>query len=74
MTPLGVTNPTLIVEVLSDNIKAFDRGETFALYRKFPSLNEYVLVYQLAPWIERFARNVDGSWTLTAVGSGGNLY
>jgi len=42
----SVTNPTLIVEVLSDSTEAYDRGAKFAHYRRLPSLREYVLVSQ----------------------------
>ena len=34
-----LTNPMLIVEVLSPGTAAFDRGEKFALYRHSPSRN-----------------------------------
>ncbi len=41
-----ITNPTLIVEVLSDSTEAYDRGKKFAHYRTLPSFAEYVLVSQ----------------------------
>jgi len=39
-------NPSLIVEVLSASTQAYDRGDKFALYRKIPSLREYLPVSQ----------------------------
>ena len=39
-----LTNPLLIVEVLSPGTAAFDRGDKFALYRHSATLQEYVLV------------------------------
>src|SRR5882724_4217889 len=40
----SVTNPTLIVEVLSEGTEAYDRGDKFTHYRSCPSFAEYVLV------------------------------
>ena len=59
-----VTNPVLVVEVLSDSTEAYDRGEKFAHYRRVPSLREVVLVSQREPRIEVFTRSDDGSWRL----------
>ena len=46
--PLGeaVTNPVIVVEVLSPSSEVRDRGEKFAAYKQIPSLREYVLVAQ----------------------------
>jgi Uma2 family endonuclease len=60
-------NPTLLAEVLSESTEAYDRGKKFGHYRQIPSLEEYLLVCQDAPRLERFARNGNGTWTLTAV-------
>ena len=60
-----VTNPTLIVEVLSDSTEAYDRGRKFAHYRTLPSFQEYVLVSQKEPLVEVFFRMADGTWQLT---------
>jgi Uma2 family endonuclease len=37
----AITNPIVIVEVLSDSTEAYDRGEKSRHYRKLPSLREY---------------------------------
>ncbi len=60
-----VLNPTLLVEVLSPSTEAYDRGKKFNHYRRIKSLREYLLVSQDEAKIERFQRNVDGTWTLT---------
>jgi len=60
------TNPSVVVEVLSKSTEAYDRGRKFEHYRRLPSLREYVLVSQDAPTIERFTREGDGRWVLTA--------
>lgn len=62
----AVTNPTVLVEVLSDSTEAYDRGEKFAHYRRIPSLREYVLVAQDPPLIEVFRKNEAGQWVLVA--------
>ena len=58
-------NPSLIVEVLSDSTEAYDRGGKFALYRRLPSLKEYLLVSQYRVAVEFFTRGTDDRWTLT---------
>lgn len=62
----AVTNPTVIIEILSDSTEAYDRGEKFAHYRRIPSLREYVLVGQKKPMIEVFRKNEGGQWVLVA--------
>lgn len=57
-----LTNPELIVEVLSVSTQAYDRGEKFARYRAIESLREYVLVSQDEVKVERHMRNGD-FWT-----------
>jgi Uma2 family endonuclease len=72
-------NPALIVEVLSPTTEAYDRGEKFRHYRTIETLQEYVLVAQDQPLIERFVRHgefwhlgtvsgLDASLELTSVG------
>lgn len=58
-------NPRAIIEILSDSTEKYDRGAKFAHYRQIPSLQEYVLVAQDQPLVERFVRQADGSWLLT---------
>ena len=59
-------NPRVIVEVLSDSTEKYDRGAKFAHYRQVPSVEEYVLVAQDRPLVERYVRQADASWLLTA--------
>lgn len=60
-----LTNPTVIVEVLSPTTEAFDRGEKFAQFRRLPSLTDYLLVSQTQTRAEHFARTPDGLWLLS---------
>lgn len=68
--PNAVTNPTLLVEVLSDSTEAYDRGAKAAHYRRIPSLKEYVLVAQEEKRIEVYRRSPRGSWELFEARSG----
>jgi Uma2 family endonuclease len=57
-----VENPKLIVEVLSDSTKNYDRGEKFLHYRSIPEFSEYLLVAQDSILVERHVRQADNSW------------
>lgn len=61
-----ITNPTLIVEVLSDSTEAKDRGEKFFAYQTLETLKEYVLVSQNKAVVEQFIKQMDGSWKYLA--------
>jgi len=56
-----ITNPTLLVEVLSVTTEKGDRGNKWIHYQRVPSLQEYVLVSQ-EPRIEIFRRLPSGTW------------
>ncbi|MBC7919893.1 MAG: Uma2 family endonuclease [Ferruginibacter sp.] len=60
-----LTNPVIILEVLSESTEKYDRGEKFRLYRSIPSLREYVMVGSERVSIQRFALNEWGHWELT---------
>jgi Uma2 family endonuclease len=57
-----VTNPSIIIEVLSPSTEAYDRGKKFSYYQEVASLQEYVLVSQDEARVERFTRQADGTW------------
>ncbi len=57
-----LTNPSLIIEVLSDSTEAYDRGDKFTNYKSIPSLSEYLLVAQHRPHVSQFIKQADGSW------------
>jgi Uma2 family endonuclease len=59
-----ITQPKLIVEVLSDSTAAYDRGGKFAAYRKLASLQEYLIVDIDARRVECFRRTADNDWLL----------
>jgi Uma2 family endonuclease len=57
-----LTNPKVVVEVLSPSTSSYDRGEKFELYREIPSLSDYVLAHTNAVHVEHFSRQADGCW------------
>jgi Uma2 family endonuclease len=57
-----VSNPSLIVEVLSASTEEEDRGNEWQHYQLIPSLNEYVLVSQTHARIECYRRMASGAW------------
>jgi Uma2 family endonuclease len=61
-----LTNPLLIVEVLSPSTEKYDRTGKFLRYQRIPSLAEYLLVSQDSPSVELCSRQEDGSWGWTA--------
>lgn len=65
-----VTNPVVIVEVLSPGTEASDRGEKFAHYQHLTSLHDYVLISQTEKRIEVFSRGAGASWLMTPYGAG----
>ena len=60
----NITNPSVIIEILSRSTKNYDRGDKFKLYRDLPSLKEYILVDSEAIGIEVFSINEQGFWEL----------
>ena len=69
----AMTNPSVLVEVLSDSTEAYDRGDKFEHCRAIASLRDYVLVSQHRRRIEVFSRGADGRWTLASAASGGRV-
>lgn len=67
--PNAITNPTVIVEVLSPSTEASDRGEKWRHYQRLSSLREYVLISQGEPYIEVSRRDGD-EWILRTSGAG----
>ncbi len=59
-----VTNPTVIVEVLSLSTEAYDRGKKFQHYRTLDSLQEYLLIAQDSAHVERYVRQAAHEWLL----------
>jgi Uma2 family endonuclease len=60
----AITYPCLIVEVLSPSTASYDRGDKFRLYRRNPSLQDYVLVDAEKVAIDLYRKNDRGNWEI----------
>ena len=58
-----LTNPAVIVEILSDSTAHIDRGEKLNAYRTIPSLTDYLLFSQDEPHVEHHRRGPGGAWS-----------
>ncbi len=65
--PLSATNPRVILEVLSPSTDYFDKRRKLKLYLQLDSLHEYVIVTQDWPYVQKFIRNDDGTWTMSVI-------
>ena len=66
--PPSLLNPTVIFEVLSPSMEAFDRGEKFARYRRLETLRHYVLVSVDQMRVEHHRLRDDGVWVSDDLG------
>jgi Uma2 family endonuclease len=58
----SVIEPTVLIEILSPPTEKYDRGEKFQLYKKIPSLKEYILISSEDVNIEVFRLKENGQW------------
>jgi Uma2 family endonuclease len=58
----ALTNPQLIVEVLSPSTEAYDRGDKFTHYKSIETFGEYLLVAQHRPHVTHLYKQSDGTW------------
>jgi len=62
-----LTNPEIIVEVLSPSTEAYDRGDKFTYYKSIPGFKEYLLVAQHRSHLTLFVKKDDATWNQTEV-------
>jgi Uma2 family endonuclease len=60
-----LTNPSVLIEVLSPSTERYDRGFKSAQFRRAATLQEYAMVSQIEPRVEVFRRGEGGIWVLT---------
>ena len=60
-----VTNPSLIVEVLSKSTQNYDRTDKFDYYCCIPQFKEYILIDQYKHYVEQFVKTEEGKWLLS---------
>jgi phenylacetic acid degradation protein len=59
---MNLTNPAVIIEVLSPSTNKYDRGDKFKLYQSLPSLREYILVDSRSVLVEQFYKDRSAEW------------
>ena len=65
--PAGVRNPVLVVEVLSRSTRGYDLGDKFDLFRRLPSLVDFLAVRQHERLVQHFHRTDVGRWLVVEV-------
>jgi Uma2 family endonuclease len=68
-----VTNPSIVVEVLSKSTEAYDRGDKQKAYLALASVEQYVLVSQREARVEVYSRQSDGSFRYDVVDAAGEV-
>src|ERR671932_1365456 len=58
-----ITNPRVIIEVLSASTKGYDRSKKFETYRTIPTFEEYLLIDQTRRYIEHFSKTDKKRWS-----------
>ena len=60
------TNPTMLIEILSDSTRDYDRGTKFTLYRDIASLREYLVIDSTGSiHAEKYFKESNGVWKLS---------
>lgn len=57
-----LSNPILIVEVLSESTEKFDRGGKFTEYKPIPSFSEYLLISSMSVNVTLYQKQNDRFW------------
>ena len=65
-----LSNPTVLVEVLSASTEQYDRGLKWEGYQRIHSLTDFLLVSQAEARIEHFRRDSDEAWIYRSASSG----
>lgn len=59
-----ITNPKIIVEVLSGSTNGYDQVGKFEAYRTIPTFEEYLLFDQTKIYIEQYSKTANKRWSL----------
>lgn len=71
--PRSLTNPSLVVEVLSPSTAAYDAGEKLDAYRRIATLTDYLVVASDRRHVTHYQRSGPESWAVTTHGGGDTL-
>jgi Uma2 family endonuclease len=61
---ITITNPSVIIEILSPSTAEYDRGQKFKLYRDIETLQEYVTIDSRKTEAQVYRRMPDDQWVL----------
>ncbi len=60
-----IDSAELIIEILSESTKDYDRAGKFENYRSLPELHDYILISQDKVHVEHFEKQSSNQWLLT---------
>jgi len=60
----AITNPLVIVEVLSKSTQNYDKGDKFDYYRTLPSFQEYIIINQYKFLVEQYTKISEYEWRI----------
>lgn len=70
-----LTNPQMIIEILSPSTEGFDRGAKFTYYKSIPSLTDYLLIATQIPHVVNYTKQGENEWVQReAVGLDAKLF
>ena len=58
-----ITNPQVIIEILSKSTQGYDRSGKFQAYRTIPTFKEYLLLDQTKVYVEHFSKTEAKRWS-----------
>jgi Uma2 family endonuclease len=61
-----IENPILLVEVLSESTKDYDKNDKFFAYQTIDTFREYLLISQDKHVVQQYIRQPDGNWKIRA--------
>ena len=62
-----LTNPSVIIEILSPSTQHIDKGRKFFFYRQIPSLKEYIMIDSQKRFIQIARKRQDTLWEMEDV-------
>jgi len=57
-----ITNPVLVIEILSTSTEIRDRGYKLYAYQQIPTMQAYLMLWQTKPIAELYVRRDDAPW------------
>jgi Uma2 family endonuclease len=60
-----ITNPILIVEILSKSTRKYDLKDKFSLYQLIPSFREYITIEQNKPQVQAWFMQDEETWKVS---------